>query len=206
MFIEPSKERHIVVFGGGSVALRKCRQFEGFHITVIADNVVPEMEKACDKIILEHFEPSSIPGYIKDAFVVVAATDSKKLNLEIASIARAAGILTNSAHGGGDLLLPSSVRKETYTVAISSEGSVPAFPPFMARTIDNLLGEEYDYMLKLLTELRSDFKDRISQQPMRAKFLSEVLGSEEVWRALRDKEYASAMDLARTIEDKYVDQ
>ena len=37
VFLEPTKDRRIAVFGGGMVAYRKCRQFEGFDITVIAD-------------------------------------------------------------------------------------------------------------------------------------------------------------------------
>ena len=76
VFLEPTKERKVVVFGGGMVAYRKCRQFEGFRITVVADRTVPGMEDVCDEIVLEHFDPSDISPFLEGAFIAVAATDS----------------------------------------------------------------------------------------------------------------------------------
>ncbi len=181
VFLEPTKDRKIVVFGGGMVAYRKCKQFEGFHITVIAEKTVPDMESVCDNIILAHFDPSDIGSYLEGAFLVVAATDSKNLNEAITACAKKSGCLINSAHGGGDVLLPSTVRKANYTVAVSSEGAVPAFPPYVAKKINDLLGPEYDCMMELLKFLRSDLQERISEQPKRAEFLAEILANEDIW-------------------------
>ncbi len=184
VFLEPTKDRRIVVFGGGMVAYRKCKQFEGFDITVVAEKTVPDMENVCDRIVLAHFDPSDISGYLEGAFIAVAATDSKNLNAAITECAKKNGCLINSAHGGGDILLPSTVRKETYTVAVSSEGSVPAFPPYVAKKINELLGPEYDCMMELLKILRSDLQARISEQPKRAEFLAEILASEDIWHMI----------------------
>ena len=203
VFLEPTKERKVVVFGGGMVAYRKCRQFEGFRITVVADRTVPGMEDVCDELVLEHFDPSDISPFLEGAFIAVAATDSKNLNAAIRDSARSKGVLVNSAHGGGDVLLPSSVRKKHYTVAVSSEGSVPAFPPYVAKKIDGFLGEEYDMMLSLLTDLRKDLKDRIGSQPERAEFLAEVLGDEDIWHMLREGDREGAMEKALDIEEGY---
>ena len=187
------------------VAYRKCRQFEGFDITVIADRTVPEMEGVCDRIILAHFDPSDLDQYLDGAFIAVAATDSKALNAAIAETAKKHGCLVNSAHGGGDVLLPSSVRKENYTVAVSSEGSVPAFPPYVAKKIDGFLGPEYDLMMDLLRTLRKDLQGRVSQQPKRAEFLAEVLDNQEVWDLLKSGDTEKALEISRTIEAKYED-
>ena len=206
VFLEPTKDRKIAVFGGGMVAYRKCRQFEGFHITVIADRTVPDIEKVCDDVILAHFDPSDLDRYLKGVFIAVAATDSKALNTAIAETAKKHGCLVNSAHGGGDILLPSSVRKENYTVAVSSEGSVPAFPPYVARIIDGFLGPEYDLMMDLLKTLRQDLPQRISQQPKRAEFLAEILENKEVWDALKEGDSDRALGISRSIEAGYRDQ
>ncbi len=203
VFLEPTKKRKIVVFGGGMVAYRKCKQFEGFRITVVAERTVQGMDEVCDEIISERFKPSDVPAYLEEAFMAVAATDSAELNAAIRDSAESRGILVNSAHGGGDVLLPSSVRKEGYTVAVSSEGSVPAFPPYVAKMIDGFLGREYDMMLSLLTDLRKDLKDRISLQTDRAAFLAEVLDDHAVWRKLKEGDRKGALDKARTIEGKY---
>ncbi|MCQ2079074.1 MAG: bifunctional precorrin-2 dehydrogenase/sirohydrochlorin ferrochelatase [archaeon] len=206
VFLEPTKDRSIIVFGGGNVAYRKCRQFEGFHITVVADKTVPNMGEVCDEIILDHFNPEDIGGYLEGKFIAVAATDSKALNAAITASARRNGILVNSAHGGGDILLPSIVRKDTYTVAVSSEGSVPAFPPYVARRIDEMLGPEYDLMMRLLTEIRSGLQERVSQQPRRAEYLAEILATEKVWKKLENSDLPGALDIARGLEERYRDQ
>ena len=187
VFLEPTKDRKIAVFGGGMVAYRKCRQFEGFDITVIADRTVPEMDSVCDRIVLAHFDPSDLDQYLDGVFIAVAATDSKALNAAITETAKKHGCLVNSAHGGGDVLLPSSVRKENYTVAVSSEGSVPAFPPYVAKMIDGFLGPEYDLMMDLLRTLRKDLQEKVpaAQEggiPGRGPGQRRGLGRTQGWR------------------------
>ncbi|MCQ2085685.1 MAG: hypothetical protein MJZ21_06035, partial [archaeon] len=116
------------------------------------------------------------------------------------------GVLVNSAHGGGDILLPSTVRKENYTIAVSSEGSVPAFPPYVAKQIDSFLGPEYDLMMILLTHLRKDLQSVVSQQPKRAEFLAEVLADDSIWHMLKNNDLDSAKKAAQAIEEKYRNQ
>lgn len=202
VFLEPG-DRKVVVFGGGPVAYRKCRQFEGFDITVVAEHAVPGMEGVCSRIILEGFDPSDVPGYLNGAFIAVAATSSKELNASIVRSAKSAGVLVNSAHGGGNVLLPSTVRRGEYTVCVSSEGSVPAFPPYVAEKIDGFLGPEYDAMLSLLKTIREGLPSRIPEQPRRAEFLAAVLADEPIWDSLRDGDADGALAAARRIETRY---
>ena len=88
---------------------------------------------------------------------------------------------------------------------MSSEGSVPAFPPYVAKMIDGFLGPEYDLMMDLLRTLRKDLQEKVSQQPRRAEFLAEVLDNKEVWDALRAGDSGKAMEIARSIQAKYID-
>ncbi len=205
VFLEPGKDRRIVVFGGGNVALRKCTQFAGFHITVVTEKTVPGIENVCDEIILERFSPDDIGHYLKDCFIVIAATDSKDLNRAITQSARKLGILVNSAHGGGDVLLPSVVRKEHYSVAVSSEGSVPAFPPYVASLVDDYLGPEFDRMMDLLIEVRKDLDKHISQQPKRAELLSNILHNSDIWDMLKKDDHDNALKVALKLRDSYSD-
>jgi siroheme synthase, N-terminal domain len=204
VFLEPTKDRRIVVFGGGAVAFRKCKQFEGFRITVVAEETVPGMEGVCDEIVRGRIDPDDVSPYLDGAFIAVAATSDQSLNSSIRDSAKAAGVLVNSAHGGGDILLPSSVRKKGYTVAVSSEGSVPAFPPYVAERIDGFLGEEYDLMLSLLSDVRKGLKDRVKTQPERAKLLAEILADEDIWHMLENGDIEGARKAAGELEKKYV--
>ena len=176
--------RLVVVFGGGRVALRKCRHFEGFRIRVVSPEVLPELESLAEEVVREAVDPDTAGGFMDGADIVVAATASHELNDAIRDVSMSRGIMTNSAHGGGDVLIPSTLHRDGYTVTVSSEGRVPAFPPYVIQKIDGFLDPSYDAMLALLVDLRAVIRDRLPTQPGRAEFLAGVLADEGIWALL----------------------
>ena len=191
-------DRLVTVFGGGRVALRKCRHFDGFRIRVVSPEVLPELEELADEVVREAVDPETAAGYMDGSDIVVAATASHELNDAIRDVSMSRGIMTNSAHGGGDVLIPSTLHRDGFTVTVSSEGRVPAFPPYVIERIDEFLDPSYDSMLELLVELRKVIRDRISTQPGRAEFLAGVLADGDIWTMLRqgdrDGAYAAALE------------
>ena len=123
---------------------------------------------------------------------------SHELNDAIRDVSMSRSIMTNSAHGGGDVLIPSTLHRDGFTVTVSSEGRVPAFPPYVIERIDEFLDPSYDSMLELLVELRKVIRDRIPTQPGRAEFLAGVLADGDIWTMLRqgdrDGAYAAALE------------
>ena len=192
------RNRRITVFGGGRVALRKCQHFEGFRIKVVADAVLPELRDIADEVILEKVDPATAGKYMEGADIVVAATSDHALNDSIRDISMGKGIMTNSAHGGGDLLIPSVLHRDGYTVTVSSEGRVPAFPPYVIRMLDGFLDESYDRMLEILMRIRPIVKERIAAQPDRARILADILDDGEIWELLRAGRDDEAFDMAMT--------
>ena len=188
--------RLVTVFGGGNVALRKCRHFEGFRIRVVADRILPELRDLADEVVDSAVDASTAGEYMDGSDIVVAATSDHALNDSIRDLSMSKGIMTNSAHGGGDVLIPSTLKREGYTVTVSSEGRVPAFPPYVIQRIDELLDPSYDRMLELLMMLRREIRTRIPTQPERARFLADILADGEVWDLLRNDDIQSAFDLS----------
>jgi len=182
---------HIMVFGGGNVALRKCRYFEGAHITVISETVSPEIEKMAETVIKSRI-PDDINSFIDTAEIVIAATDDRELNDRIRDAALYMGINVNSAHGGGNVLIPSVLRREKYVVAVSSEGRVPAFPPYITKELDGFLDGKYDRMLDLMIELRDISKKRIPTQHERRNFLCAVLSDKDISNMVSDGKMSDA--------------
>lgn len=176
--------RLVTVFGGGKVALRKCRHFAGFRIRVVSDRVLDELREIAGEVVEESVDPSTAGRFIEGSDIVVAATNDHSLNDAIRDISMGMGVMTNSAHGGGDVLIPSVVRRPMYTVTVSSEGRVPAFPPYVAEKLEEFLDPSYDRMMELLCRLRPYIRERIAEQPDRAAFLSEVLHDEDIWHIL----------------------
>ena len=188
--------RLVTVFGGGNVALRKCRHFEGFRIRVVADRILPELRDLADEVVDSAVNASTAGEYMDGSDIVVAATSDHALNDSIRDLSMSKGIMTNSAHGGGDVLIPSTLKREGYTVTVSSEGRVPAFPPYVIQRIDELLDPSYDRMLELLMMLRREIRTKIPTQPERAKYLADILADGEVWDLLRKDDIQSAFDLS----------
>lgn len=193
--MSPGK-RLITVFGGGRVALRKCRHFAGFRIRVVSEEVMPELSELAEEVVLDTIERDNVLRYIEGSDIVVAATSDHVLNDMIRDTAMAEGIMTNSAHGGGDVLIPSTLQRDGWTVCVSSGGRVPAFPPYVIRRIDELLDPSYDAMLALLLDLRGVIRDRIPTQPGRAEFLAGVLEDRDVWDMLSEGRTEEARSLA----------
>ena len=194
IYIESSKLR-IIVFGGGNVALRKCRYFEGSEITVVSKEVLPELRELADEVVIREI-PEDIRQMIDPYDMVIAATDDKELNGRIRDDALYMGINVSSAHGGGNILIPSVLRRDGYVIAVSSEGRVPAFPPYIVDVLDAFLDERYDRMLDLLVEMRRYSLENISPQHKRREFLELIIGDPEIREAVAENRMKEANKLA----------
>lgn len=178
IYMEASKLR-IIVFGGGNVALRKCRYFQGAEITVMSREILPELKEIVSNVIIGDI-PEDVRQTIDSYDMVIAATDDKELNCRIRDDALYMGINVNSAHGGGNILIPSVLKREGYSVAVSSGGRVPAFPPYMVNELERFLEPKYDRMLELMVDMRKYAMDNISPQHKRRQFLESVINDSDV--------------------------
>lgn len=195
VFLAPANRR-ITVFGGGKVALRKCRHFEGFKIKVIAEDILPEIRELADVCVEATVTPSNAGEFMEGSDMVLASTDSKELNLMIRDIAKEKNIPVNSAHGGGDVLIPSTLRRGGFTITVSSEGRAPAFPPYIIKQIDDYLDDGYEKMLELLVKLRLKVMKQIPKQPKRAEILADIIEDQNIWDMLRTGNADEAFDAA----------
>ena len=195
VFLQPS-DRLVTVFGGGKVAYRKCCNFEGFKIKAVAAEVVPEIRQMAAEVVLCPIDEKVVRRELAGTFIAVASTSDKALNEMVCRVAKDMGIPVNSAHGGGDVLIPSVLRKRNYTVAVSSEGKVPAFPPYVVEQLDTLLGESYDSMMDLLIRIRPEVMEKIGTQPARAEFLADIVRDKEIWHMLEDGDLDGAVEYA----------
>ena len=200
IYMEASKLR-IIVFGGGNVALRKCRYFQGAEITVMSREILPELKEIVSNVIIGDI-PEDVRQTIDSYDMVIAATDDKELNCRIRDDALYMGINVNSAHGGGNILIPSVLKREGYSVAVSSGGRVPAFPPYMVNELERFLEPKYDRMLELMVDMRKYAMDNISPQHKRRQFLESVINDSDVQASVA----AGHMKEARRLALKKVPQ
>jgi precorrin-2 dehydrogenase/sirohydrochlorin ferrochelatase len=133
-----------LVVGGGRVATRKTLGLldAGALVRVVAKSVTPELEQRAtesDRLTLTR-SPYS-PARIRDATLVIAATDDAVLNAKIARDARAKGRLANvvDASGEGNFTTPAVLRSGAVVVAVNA-GGVPG----AAKTIRDALARRID--------------------------------------------------------------
>lgn len=194
IFLETSNLK-IIVFGGGNVALRKCTYFQDAKLTVVAREILPELESIAAETVIGDI-PDDVSQMIDPYDMVVAATDDKKLNDRIRDDAIRMGMTINSAHGGGNVLIPSVLERENYTVAISSLGRVPAFPPYMVKELDSFLDGRYDRMMDLMIDVREYAMGHIPTQHERREFLESVIYDSDIGNAVADGNMDKAKELS----------
>lgn len=131
MFID-IEGKHILVVGAGKIALRRVQTLSQFRarIKVIAKEIPKEQKEAFHllvsegKIVLEEkaFEESDLTEAL---FLVLAATNVKKLNHEICMLCRKRKILANTAtdRTDCDFYFPAVAVQEELVVGITGDGS-----------------------------------------------------------------------------------
>ena len=131
MFID-IEGKHILVVGAGKIALRRGQTLLQFRarIKVIAKEIPKEQKEAFHllvsegKIVLEEkaFEESDLTEAF---FLVLAATNVKKLNHEICMLCRKRKILANTAtdRTDCDFYFPAVAVQEELVVGITGDGS-----------------------------------------------------------------------------------
>lgn len=163
----------VTVIGGGKVALRKCLHFPGADIRVVSESAVPGMEDIASDIVRTTVDQSNVGPLISGSDLVIAATDDKDVNDMVCAKAKELGIWVNSAHGSGSVIIPSVLERDGYRVSVSTNGTVPAFPPFLVECLDRLLDGRFDSMYRLLRDSRARIAGK-GTQPERSELLRRI--------------------------------
>ncbi len=188
--------KNVVIFGGGPVGERKAAYFAGANVTVVSSEFTPGLESMPGiRLVGQDVAASDVPGLIKGAFLVVAATGDSILNIEIARIADEAGVLVNSAEGDSDIILPAKIVRDEIVIAVSTGGKSPAMARFIRQRLETLLGGELADMVQLQSSLREMLKKEVPSQDERERLLWKVLEDPAIWDALKTS-YNNAMRLA----------
>ena len=192
---------NLLVFGGGKVATRKAEYFRGMAMTVISPCVSQELIAWANTILKGKAEDNL--HLIEDHDIIIAATDDKPLNDIIVDAARSHRKMVNSAHGGGNFMIPSVLRRDGYSLFASTGGLAPVWAPHVLRMVDSLLPEEADSMCQLLIRLREECRLIVADTTTRTNFLTAILEDEAIWGALRSQGLEDAVILARRLMEEY---
>ena len=158
----------IVIIGGGKVAYRKCMNFLAFNkkVKVISQDFIEEFEEIKDQI--EMIKDSYDEKYIKDDFVVVAATNNKEVNHKIGIYCRQYNKLVNVVDDKdlSNFTVPSFVKRGDLLLSVSSK---------IRKDLEEVYDDSYEEYVKLLGEARDNIIENTSDIKERRKKLKELV-------------------------------
>lgn len=167
----------IIIVGGGKVALRKCMNFLDFgkSVTVLApefDSRFLELGNKVD-LINDIFKEE----YIDKFDIVVAATDDKEVNEEIACICRKKSKLINvvDSRDLSDFTVSSYVKRGDLLIGISTGGKIPALSAKIRRDLEEIYDESFAEYVDLLGELREKIIKKYEDKTERKEVLKALV-------------------------------
>ncbi len=202
------KDRSCLVIGGGSVASRKVKNLLNANAQVIVispdinDNL-SALEKD-SKIIWIKREVENTD--IARAFLVVAATDNKAVNAQIAELANNANTLVNVADDASlcSFIFPSVLDRSPVTIAVSTGGASPVLARQLRMKLETMIPSSCGRLAAITEEYREKVKQHFPEQTQRKKFWENALkgpfaelvyaGQDESARKLLDELLSKGQD------------
>ena len=206
-------DKKVVIFGSGSVGERKANLFSEYaKVTVVSRSFSDFFYELEEKYAVQLIEADAgkltdddINDIIRDAFLVIPATNDRSINERIVNLSKSFGILTNEVDAIGDVTVPAVVKRGGLTISISTAGSSPAFSRFTRRQVEKIITPEFADMIKIQDEMRTYLKEEVPDQRDRKEILWDILESEEVWSALKES-YEKGFNTAQGIVRKKISE
>jgi uroporphyrin-III C-methyltransferase/precorrin-2 dehydrogenase/sirohydrochlorin ferrochelatase len=172
--------RCALVVGAGTVALDKIGSLlkTGLRLRVVAPNARPEIRQFAIEGMLEWVQRPFEIADLDSIFMVIAATDSARVNAAVYRGAVERGILANSVDDPPhcDFYFGSVVSRGELQIAISTAGESPALAQRLRREIDEQLPGDLGPWLKSLGRLRRDVLVTHSRGETRTALLHKLAG------------------------------
>jgi precorrin-2 dehydrogenase/sirohydrochlorin ferrochelatase len=198
-------DKEVVIFGGGGVGERKASLFcEHAKVKVISKEFTPGLDISCDagkieRIKVKDIGDIEIASFLKNAFIVIPATNDQVFNEKIAQIAKDHGKFINRVDDIGDIIVPSVIRRGDIVIGISTGGQSPALSKYIRQKIEEVITPEFSHMSRLQNEIREQIKTRFDDQKKRKDILWNIINDNDVWDSLRESYEKAYMTASKHI-------
>lgn len=178
------KGKKCIVIGGGKIAERKALSLlrAGAELTVISPELTAGLKKEKAKKRIKHIARRYQRGDLKNAFLVIAATDSHEINKR-ASVDAPELINVVDTPGLCNFIVPSVVRRGPLTIAISTSGVSPAISKKIREELEKLYGSHITKHLNTLKKMRTKVLKEVKEKKKREHLLKKL--AENIWEKLR---------------------
>jgi precorrin-2 dehydrogenase / sirohydrochlorin ferrochelatase len=154
--------KDVVVAGGGPVAYRKIRDLlkEKAIITVISIEAVKEIQDLQEQRKLTWISREVKSKDFEKAFLIVAATNSNKVNADIAfNVNKNQLINVADQPQLGNFIIPSVVKRGRLVLSVSTSGASPTLSILIKKELQQRYTKDYESYLEFLFECRTIIKN-----------------------------------------------
>ncbi|SDX40175.1 bifunctional precorrin-2 dehydrogenase/sirohydrochlorin ferrochelatase [Paenibacillus sp. CF384] len=175
--------KRCVVVGGGSVAERKVQGLldgGANRVEVIAPAASSALRELAGAGSIQLVQREYREGDLQGVMLVMAATNNRQVNHEIAVLGDRLGIFVNVADLGeeGSFVTPSTVRRGELLLAVTTGGASPALAAIMKRQLARQYNECFGDYVEGLRLLRARVLSGVMNPELRTTLLR--LAAEEV--------------------------
>lgn len=167
--------KNVLVVGAGEVALRKSKALidQGAIVTVIAPIIHSEFYKVQCNIYEKPFENQDVQGY----YMVIAATNDKKLNDYIYSVCNNKNIWCSTVTNGSssDFNFLSFEEVDHLTIAVGTNGKSPFFAKWLLNKLVYSLDRDVLNKFKAHSMLREIVVKNIEDGKEKRRLLKDAL-------------------------------
>ncbi|MHB1377440.1 MAG: precorrin-2 dehydrogenase/sirohydrochlorin ferrochelatase family protein [Candidatus Humimicrobiaceae bacterium] len=162
------KNKKILVVGGGKIAERKVIRLlkAEANILLVSPDITDSLQKFVDEKKIVYNKRKFTKGDLKNAFLVIAATNDKKVNHLIFRESEKNKILVNVIDEPDycNFYVPSVIDRGDLLVAISTKGKSPAFARILRKKLEEYLPDELSKEVALLGDLREEQKSKNAEE------------------------------------------
>ncbi len=193
--------KEVIIFGGGEVGERKASLFCGHaEVTLVSRDFTPRLNQLSEEgkiklVKVKDLAENEIRQYMKDAFIVIAATNDILVNERIAQLAGEGGKLINRVDDMGDIIVPSVITRGDIVIGISTLGQSPALSKYIRQRLEGVITPEFADMSRLQNEIREALKSQVRDQKKRKEILWNIINDNDVWGAISES-YEKAYKVA----------
>jgi len=170
-----------LVFGGGSVAERKIVTLLEYNalIRIVSRRLTDNLKVLVESKKVQHVGEDFSEKYLNNVFLVIVATDDRRLNRKISEHARERGLLVNVVDQPSDcnFIVPSIVKRGDLSIAISTSGKSPALAKKTRKELESQFGREYETFLVLMGRLRKEILSMGLSQEENSRIFHEIVNS-----------------------------
>ena len=183
------EEKICVIVGGGDIAYRKILELleYGANITVISLSVNQDIKALFDNKDIDYIENTYHKEYIKEAYIVIAATNDNKVNNQVFIDCSKENILVNVVDDPKNcsFIVPSKIKRGDLTISISTNGKSPTLSKAIREELEKKYDENYEVFLNILGDVR---KEVLTE-------LKDVRLKKEIFNAIIKKDYLEKLKL-----------